>query len=148
MNYIEECLARAEKATPGYRVLADGRIFSYLHNWRGYGERPLTAFPNSHGYLRVRLTIDGKRKSFFVHKLICEIYHGRKPTPRHEVCHIDGNRENNVYTNLRWGTRKDNAADRKRHGRETASINGKASAKKTSESMKKHWERKRNELDR
>jgi hypothetical protein len=33
-----------------------------------------------------------------------------------EVCHNDGSRDNNELTNLRYGTRKENAEDRERHG--------------------------------
>jgi hypothetical protein len=32
------------------------------------------------------------------------------------VCHNDGDRKNNALTNLRYGTRKENMADRKVHG--------------------------------
>lgn len=33
-----------------------------------------------------------------------------------ESCHNDGNRRNNVATNLRWDTHKSNCADRTTHG--------------------------------
>lgn len=33
-----------------------------------------------------------------------------------ECCHEDGNPGNNALSNLRWGTTRDNQADRVRHG--------------------------------
>ncbi len=33
-----------------------------------------------------------------------------------ECRHLDGDRSNNAPSNLRWGTRRENALDRKRHG--------------------------------
>lgn len=127
LKAIEE---RCEKAIPGYHVTKDGQVVSVSHNWRGYGARPLKQHPNSHGYLRVRLTIEGKRKSFFVHKLVTEIFHGPKPGKEYQVCHKDGARTNNSVDNLRWGTAKENAADRTKHGRCKAAENGRKSAYK------------------
>lgn len=119
---------RLEKA--GYAVLKDGRVFSSGTNWRGYGKRLMTSNLNSHGYPRVRLTVEGKRKTFLIHKLVLEIYIGPRPSASHEACHRDGNRENNMFSNLYWGTRKENAADRTRHGNCKGAENGRKSAHK------------------
>lgn len=97
-------------------ILEDGSIIS-LSGWRGKKERILSLPIHPDGYKRVRLHKDGIRKSFKVHILVAEKYLGPKPTPQHEVRHIDGNRLNNHYQNLAWGTRKENADDRERHGR-------------------------------
>jgi hypothetical protein len=40
-----------------------------------------------------------------------------RPSPEHEVRHLDGNKDNPHADNLAWGTRKENADDRERHGR-------------------------------
>lgn len=105
------------KSTPGYEVLIDGRVFSLASNWRGKGKRLMVQHLNSHGYPRVRLTIDGKRKSFMVHSLVAGNFLPRCHANHYEICHIDGSKENNHASNLKWGTRKDNARDRERHGR-------------------------------
>lgn len=41
---------------------------------------------------------------------------GMPPTPKHEVCHRDGNRSNNHADNLYWGTRSENMRDAVAHG--------------------------------
>ncbi len=43
-----------------------------------------------------------------VHQLICEAFHGPKPSPKHEVMHRDEDGLNNRADNLLWGTRKEN----------------------------------------
>ena len=103
--------------TPGYVVTRSGQVFSVASNWRGYGARIMKQHPNSHGYMRVRLTVDGKRKSFFVHKLVAFKFLPARPSPKFEIRHLDGDKLNNAIENLAWGTRADNAADRERHGR-------------------------------
>jgi hypothetical protein len=59
---------------------------------------------------------DGRQVRKGVHWLVCRAFHGPMPTSEHEAAHFDGNRNNNRADNLRWATRKENAADRKRHG--------------------------------
>lgn len=103
--------------TPGYEVSEDGKVFSVASNWRGYGRRELGQTPNSDGYLGVRLNINGKRKRLSVHTLVAIYYLQPRPSPAHEVRHLDGNKLNNHRSNLAWGTSRDNAADRERHGR-------------------------------
>ena len=51
-----------------------------------------------------------------VHRLVCEAFHGPRPGPKYEVCHNDGNPQNNKAANLRWDTRKANVADAIEHG--------------------------------
>ena len=43
-----------------------------------------------------------------IHKAICEAFHGPKPFEKAVVIHIDENAHNNVPSNLRWGTQKEN----------------------------------------
>lgn len=111
------------KHTPGsfrryfkYFISETGHVYSTT-GWRGHSSRPMRQSLNKDGYKYVRLTIDGRRIKFRVHKLVCELFHGLPPSGLYEVCHIDGDKLNNCAANLRWGTRKDNAADRELHGR-------------------------------
>ena len=105
------------KYTPGYEVTTDGRVFSVSSNWRGYGIREMRASLNSDGYPSVRITIDGVRKRYTVHKLVALYHLPPKPSEDCEVRHLDGNKLNPKACNLAWGTKKENAADRDRHGR-------------------------------
>ncbi len=64
---------------------------------------------NKSGYYQVLY----KRKAIYVHKLVCMLFNGTKSGC---VLHRDGNKLNNYYLNLYWGTAKQNALDRKNHG--------------------------------
>lgn len=72
-----------------------------------------------HGYLSVRLSRPGKPEgsNYLVHRLICAAFHGRAVSPNYEVRHLDGNRLNNIPSNLCWGTSVENRHDTERHGR-------------------------------
>lgn len=67
-------------------------------------------------YLLVTFKVHGESKRFLVHRLVCEVFNGEPPSSKHEVAHYDGNSFNNFHENLRWATRKENIADKKRHG--------------------------------
>jgi hypothetical protein len=86
------------------------------------GPRELSQFDrklmngNPSGYLSVNLTHDdGTRRNRYVHELVLIAFVGPRPSEKHEVLHGDGCRANNWLYNLRWGTVKENAADRERH---------------------------------
>lgn len=59
------------------------------------------------GYISVRLTIQGKKKGFMVHRLVAQTF---IPNPKHLpiVNHIDGNKINNRVENLEWVTQSQN----------------------------------------
>jgi hypothetical protein len=65
-------------------------------------------------YMRVSVTQNQKAKMVFVHRLVCEAFHGPHPDPTYTVDHIDRNRINNDATNLRWASKSEqrrNASD-------------------------------------
>ncbi len=99
-----------------YAVSKDGRVFA-TGIWRGIENREMKQWPNDDGYPAVRIMIEGKRRNISVHRLVAAYYLGPKPSPNHEVRHIDGDRTNNHVENLAWGTRKENADDREKHGK-------------------------------
>lgn len=51
----------------------------------------------------------------YVHRLVAEQFIGGCPIGM-EVCHNDGNPENNILSNLRYDTRRANSHDRRKHG--------------------------------
>jgi hypothetical protein len=68
------------------------------------------------GYERLNLYGPSGIIRVCVHALVCEAFHGVKPSPQHEVAHNDGVRANNRADNLRWATRAENHADKVAHG--------------------------------
>lgn len=100
------------RAIPGYEhyiVSRSGRII----NRDGTVLKPAT---NESGYHRVWLYNEQGRTRKRVHVIICETFHGPKPSPEHEVLHRDGNRTNNTPENLRWGTHQENTQDKVEQG--------------------------------
>lgn len=67
------------------------------------------------GYKRVELYKQGVSKGFSIHYLVLITFVG--PRPAEYVCrHLDGDRLNNHFTNLCWGTIQDNSDDKFLHG--------------------------------
>lgn len=59
------------------------------------------------GYCIVPLNKNGKKYMRKIHRLVAQLF---IPNPLNKpvVDHIDGDRTNNIYTNLRWATVKEN----------------------------------------
>lgn len=66
-------------------------------------------------YPTLSLTKDFIDTMHYVHHLVLAAFIGPRPEGC-EACHGDGNTTNNSESNLRWGTRKDNHADKRLHG--------------------------------
>lgn len=108
----------------GYAASEDGQIWTCLRHagklirgavitnqWR-----PLRQKVKREGYREVRLRKQvGEYHCLYVHRLILEAFVG-PGNESQEVCHGDGDRSNNSLANLRWGTRKENHDDKRRHG--------------------------------
>ena len=60
------------------------------------------------GYLRVGLCADGKRKTFKVHRLVCEAFH-ENPGNKPQVNHINEDKADNRACNLEWATARENS---------------------------------------
>lgn len=80
------------------RYLKPGQLVSLVTLNTGYRSARLDGWPYS------------------VHRLVCFAFHGDPPSSTHQVAHNDGVRSNNVASNLRWATCKENHADIKKHG--------------------------------
>src|SRR5690606_21967181 len=69
------------------------------------GFKLIKAFPNhkslERSHLKVALSIRKKRKMFFVHRLVAELF-VKKKRGKNIVNHLDGNRFNNTSSNLEW----------------------------------------------
>lgn len=95
-----------------YRVSSAGRVKTVLpkEHIRKFGN-------NGHGYQFVPLSIDGKVRNHYVHRLVAEAFL-ENPYNKHTVNHNDGNKLNNNVSNLSWMTQSENS----QHGFDTGLI--------------------------
>lgn len=107
---------------PGYRLGADGSIWSRWHQKGRRGKafmsdawHRLMGSVGWHGYLKIRLCANGRRRYVRIHTLILEVFVGPRPKGM-EACHNNGDCCDNRLENLRWDTHKANAADMGQHG--------------------------------
>ncbi len=68
------------------------------------------------GHAQVVLTVFGKQYMRYVHRLVCEAFHGCPPQTDSWALHKNGNEQDNRKENIYWGDRADNAADAIKHG--------------------------------
>lgn len=94
------------------RVRSLDRITDRGRRWKG---RLMTPCALQNGYLIVTLWREGKQRSPLVHRLVLTAFVGQ-PTEGTEGRHLDGNRCNNVLSNLSWGTHSENQYDQILHG--------------------------------
>ena len=96
------------------RVKTLSRLVRYQDTFRSQKEKILK--PRlTQGYAYVILCNDTKRVQVKVHRLVAETF---IPNPKNlpVVMHIDDVRDNNVVSNLQWGTVADNNKDRDTKG--------------------------------
>jgi hypothetical protein len=92
---------------PAYQANEEGVVFR--------GSRPLKASPNEKGYMRVFLRKNNQTHTRYVHRVICETFHG-PAKDGYEVRHKNGVRSDNRAANLAWATHSENEADKQAHG--------------------------------
>jgi hypothetical protein len=89
-----------------YEIFEDGRVI----NKDG---RELKCSIGNHGYRRIDLWKDGKRKGFTLHRLLAiHFIENTRPEIALTVDHIDRDELNNRLENLRWATLEEQAANR------------------------------------
>lgn len=116
------------KDIPGYKGLYEvsnqGQVRSIRRTWFSGPEHRIArevlpkikmSKPDGGGYLRVTLSKKGKKNRISIHTLVLNTFVGEKPG--YECRHLDGNKNNNKLDNLCWGTPKESAADRLKHGK-------------------------------
>ena len=89
-----------------YCATADGDIYS-LHSKRLL--KPYQSIDKAGGYLVVHVVDDnGKKKTVKVHRLIAMMFVG-EVEGKSQVNHIDGNKLNNMFSNLEWVSPSENS---------------------------------------
>ena len=105
-----------------YMAGDDGQIYSRT-KYAGFGRKghvdwyPLKGHKTGKGYRSVSLCHENRKVTRHVHRLVCMAFHGTPSKPTLQVRHLDGNPDNNLPSNLAWGTQEENWMDRKEHGR-------------------------------
>nr|DAP03575.1 MAG TPA: homing endonuclease [Caudoviricetes sp.] len=95
-----------------YEVSNDGHVRN------AKTKRLITHYKNNMGYWKVFLSVNGKTKPRFVHRLVAMMF--LEPIKgKNTVDHINRDRNNNNVSNLRWATLKEQSQN-KHTGKSTA----------------------------
>lgn len=97
-----------EASSDGFIYSSEGKeTYSECNGYRYWSRRKLALRPNSAGYSRCSLWLNGSCKEFLVHRLIAKTF---IPNPENLpfVNHKDGNKLNNSVSNLEWCSAKGN----------------------------------------
>jgi hypothetical protein len=105
------------KRFPAYEVSEQGDVRRIkAGKFSGVVGKVMKPYPHPAGYVMYQLREGNRAFRPLGHQLVAEAFIGPKPFPTAEVCHEDGTRTNNHWSNLRWDSRKGNHADKVRHG--------------------------------
>lgn len=88
--------------------------------WNGKGivklkQKELVGAINPKGYQMYILCVSGKQTSRLAHHLVLEAFVGPRESGE-QARHLDNDKLNNHFSNLKWGTSSENNYDRVRHG--------------------------------
>lgn len=111
---------------PSYQVSNFGRVRTIerevisksktcIHKKRIFKSRLLYILNNGHGYSVVCTQINNKKKNYYIHRLVAELFIPN-PENKKEVNHKDGNKWNNNVGNLEWSTRSENCLHAYKNG--------------------------------
>ena len=105
-----------------YEVSSFGNVKSLARTRVGMNGKPVSVRSRirkpavrKNSYLYVMLYRNAVAKWHGVHQLVLRAFVGECPAGM-ECRHLDGNPSNNKISNLKYGTRKENQADRRAHG--------------------------------
>lgn len=107
IKFIDDLPGEEWKGIVGYEdyeVSTYGRVKSYKYN------NPILLRQDTRcGYKSVVLSKNGKTKHFTIHELVYFTFSGLQKEPNKIIDHIDGNKENNSFSNLRYISQSENA---------------------------------------
>lgn len=98
------------QSVAGKRISKNGRVFHQK------GAIRKIQYGHKSGYPLITLTVDDINFTKCVHALVASAFLEKPKMGVYEVCHRDNDKTNNSAANLYWGTKKENASDRAKHG--------------------------------
>lgn len=110
------CTARGEEWRPvvgfedGFEISSYGNVRSVdkmTRDGRFWKGREIKKHRAGQGYLRAVLCVDGKSHHLYIHRLVADAFIPN-PDGKPEVNHKDGNKHNNIVSNLEWVTKSEN----------------------------------------
>jgi hypothetical protein len=107
----EEELWKPVQESPNYFVSNLGNVKS--NKGRVAGNLKLST--DKDGYRTICISTGDKRRLLKVHRLVAQAFVDN-PDSKPQVCHIDGNKQNNTPDNLYWGNALENNRDKIKHG--------------------------------
>ncbi len=117
---------------PDYKFDSDGNVYSYKRN-KKYGKK-MRLWLSKKKYFMVPIRDShGKQRLCRVNRIICMVFNGPPPSPRHQARHLNGDRIDNRAVNLAWGTQSQNELDKRKHG--TNQVGEKVSSSKLTEDV-------------
>ncbi|MFT3740068.1 MAG: HNH endonuclease [Breznakibacter sp.] len=87
-----------------YEISNYGRVRSFCYD---KSEGRIVKPGNIKGFNNVSLRVDGRKRSYLVHKLTAEYFIPRDSEDQSVVIHLDWNKQNNHINNLQWVTREE-----------------------------------------
>ena len=106
--------------------------FIQKSGFRTISDRICNSQDNGKGYKQIYVSINNKRKLFYIHRLVA-IHFIENPDNKPQVNHKDGNKSNNVFNNLEWCSRIENI----KHAIEKKLINAKGENSKNAKLTEK-----------
>ncbi len=100
---------------PEYEISEYGHVRRRLPGGSTIGKVGRVLRPSAGRYQHVYLHGHAGRRHITIHRLVALAFIGQTPSEKHQVAHNDGNPKNNHYSNLRYATPAENAADKLLH---------------------------------
>lgn len=107
---------------PDYEVSDQGEVRRATARKGHTVGQPVQITADDHGYRRVNLWSRGKLKTVRLNRLVCLVFLGDPPSPKHHAAHGNGDKSDNSLSNLRWATKAENEADKVLHGTDNRGI--------------------------
>lgn len=87
-----------------YMISSNGRVKSV--DKKSKNEYQIKGTYTKGGYHQFNIKLEGgKRQTFYVHRLVADLFLPKKKKNQELVCHKDGNKKNNKVKNIMWASR-------------------------------------------